>query len=470
MILPSVARQVALTAEAEEAARMVRMAAAWAAYYGQSEPPLKVRPGEPDDNVVLNFSRLIVDKGAGLLIGDGVGFECDTEAEAEAGEGGAGSPQQDYLDAVWKANRRDTLLHSLATNGGVCGHAWLKLVETPGRPPRVVNLDPQSVTAHWDPSDYQTVLRYVVAWHGIDPNTGKPVAYRQTHTPDGGGWAITDERAEGDGRWVTTAEALWPHAWSQLHGCQNMPAPNEYYGASDIERDVLGVNRSINFTMSNIARILRHHAHPKTFSTGWSPGPNVDVGLDRLITLPQGADIRTVEMQSDLGSSIEFYERLKSILHELARIPEVATGKLEGLGGLSGIALKILYTPMVEKTVVKQRTYGDMLRELCGHLLELGGLAPVDVRVVWPEIVPQDPYQEAQTSVLRQQVGFSRDTLIEDMGGDPAQEAQRREQDSATVGQQVARAFVQGAGGAQTPYQAPQSGRMPATATGRPGA
>lgn len=459
MTMPSVARQVYLNAEAIEAARLSRMAGAWAAYYGQMEPTLRVKPGDPDDNVILNFARLIVDKGAGLLVGDGIQFLCDTEDEEAVGATGAGSPQQEYLDAVWRANHRDTLLHSLAVNGGVCGHAWVKLIEQVGKPPRIVNLDPQNVRACWDPGDYQTVQRYEIAWHGVDQVTGKVVAYRQTITRDGAGWLLTDEQAQGDGRWVTTAETPWRYSWAPILGCQNMPAPNEYYGASDIETDVLGVNRAINAVMTNIALILRHHAHPKTYATGWTPGPQVKLGVDTLLTLPMGATIQNVEMQSDLGSSLQMYERLKSILHEIARIPEVATGKLEGIGGLSGIALKVLYTPMVEKTIVKQRTYGDMFADLNAHLLEMGGHAPVEVVTHWPEIVPQDPYQEAQTAVLKADVGFSRNTLIEEMGGDPAQEAANRESEAQTIGQQVARQFVQGIGA--TP---PPSGRLGQTA------
>lgn len=467
---PSVARQVYIDAEALEAARLARMAGAWAAYYGQMEPTIRVAAGQPDDNVVLNFARLIVDKGAGLLVGDGIEFLCDTRDEEEQGQTGDGSAQQDYLDAVWKANHRDTLLHGLAINGGVCGQAWIKIIEQPGKPPRLINLDPQSVRAYWDPSDYQTVTRYELSWHGVDQVSGKVMAYRQTMTPDGRGWAIRDEQAHGDGRWVTTAETEWRYSWAPVIGCQNMPAPNEYYGASDIDADLLGVNRAINAVMTNIALILRHHAHPKTYATGWTPGPKVRVGVDDLITLPMGAAIQTVEMKSDLGSSLQMYERLKSILHEIARIPEVATGKLDGLGGLSGIALKVLYTPMVEKTIVKQRTYGDMLADLNARLLEMGGYAPVDVIAHWPEIVPQDPYQEAQTAVLKSNVGFSRDTLIEEMGGDPAAEAANREADTQSIGQQVARTFVQGASGVAYPGMTGQPaapGRLP-TAQNQP--
>ena len=69
-------------------------------------------------------------------------------------------------------------------------------------------------------------------------------------------------------------------------------------------------------------------------------------------------------MQSDLTSSLAYYARLKEALHEVSRVPEVATGKLESTGALSGVALQLLYGPLVQATEAKRLTYGEMLTEL----------------------------------------------------------------------------------------------------------
>ena len=44
-------------AAAEEIARANRIAQRWKAYHGEHERQLKVRPGQPEDNVIVNYCR-----------------------------------------------------------------------------------------------------------------------------------------------------------------------------------------------------------------------------------------------------------------------------------------------------------------------------------------------------------------------------------------------------------------------------
>ena len=43
---------------------------------------------------------------------------------------------------------------------------------------------------------------------------------------------------------------------------------------------------------------------------------------------------------------------------------EVSVGKVDNIGALSGVALEILYQPLMELTYVKQMTYGPLLEEV----------------------------------------------------------------------------------------------------------
>jgi len=150
-------------------------------------------------------------------------------------------------------------------------------------------------------------------------------------------------------------------------------------------------------------------------------------------------------MQSDLASSIELYKRLREALHEISRIPEVATGKLETTGQLSGSALQILYQPLLEKTETKRRTYGDMLVELNRRLLAMGGFGDeVFTTIHWPELLPFDPMQERQAALIDQQLGVSNDTLLQRLGYDPDLERQKREVSGDQLGDQLLTAFDRG--------------------------
>lgn len=428
--------QIASALALEEQKRALQFKRAWEAYYGRFAKSLKVRRGQADDNVIVNLVRAIVDKGVSFLFGQDVGFELD---ETEH------TPAEEWLAGCWEANRKATLLQKLALNGGVCGHCFVKIV--PNAPyPRLVVLDPATVTPTWEPDDIETVLRYRIQYPAVDSKTGKPIVIRQLIELDGAVWRITDQVSRADStRWETTAEATWPYPWPPIGDCQNLPNPNEYWGISDLEEDVLQLNGAINFVLSNLARIVRFHAHPKTWGKGFT-AQQLSIAVDETIVLPSpDAELRNLEMLGDLSSSIALYERLREALHEVTRVPEVATGKLDSAGALSGVALNILYQPLLEKTETKRRTYGDLLIELNRRLLALGGFGEDNHTVLhWPELLPRDPLQERQAALLDQQLGVSTDTILQRLGFDPELERQKGEGESDASASAAARAYNRG--------------------------
>lgn len=430
---------------ADELARLRRYRTAWEAYHGAFPEPLKAlkgRDGKPvaaDDNAIVNYARVVVDKGVAFLFGQDIRFELD-----ESGQ----TPEEDWLAECWTANGGITTLQKLALNGGVCGHTFAKLVPASGRPyPRVIVIDPANVAVGYDPGDIDEVLWYRIQYAGLDAN-GKVVTYRQIIEREGGIWRITDQVATRGEAWQTTRTERWRYAWPPVIDCQNLPLPNEYYGLSDLPEDVLRLNRSINFVLSNLSRIIRFHAHPKTWGRGFT-ADKLQVAVDETIVLPnENAELRNLEMLGDLSSSIALFERLREALHEVTRVPEVATGKLENVGSLSGVALQILYQPLIEKTETKRRTYGELVIEINRRLLALGGFGEAHRGVIhWPEMLPGDPLAERQTALIDQQLGVSSDTLLQQFGYDANMERQKRAVEQQELGDAMLSAFDRDNGG-----------------------
>ncbi len=421
---------------ADETARLVRYRRAWDAYFGRFRKPLKVRQGQPDDNVIVNFVRIIVDKGVAFLFGHEPRFELSEVRETDA---------EVWLRECWRVNRKMQFLQKLALNGAVCGHAFVKIV--PREPyPKLVNLSPEYVHVVTDPDDIDEVVRYIIQYPAVGPQ-GERLTVRQViERDDGGRWLVTDQVAQGDGPFVTRSETVWPWNWPPVVDCQNLPSPNEYYGIPDVEGDVIALNDAINFVLSNMARIVRFHAHPKTWGKGFS-AKQLSVAVDETIVLPSPeAELHNLEMQSDLEASIRLYERLREALHEITRVPEVATGKLDRAGALSGVALHILYQPLLEKTRQKRMTYGEMLVELNRRLLEIGGFGPDNATTIhWPELLPKDLMQERQAALIDMQLGVSQDTILQRLGFDPELERAKREATSADMAEKMLEAFDRGA-------------------------
>lgn len=459
------------TIEAEQAdmlARAATMQARWRAYYGQFPRPLKVEPGKPDDNVVVNKARVIVDKGVSFLFGQDIRFALDNDEQAE-------SAPEAYLSGAWDRNKRMTTLHKLALNGAVCGHAFLKIV--PDSPltapyPRLIVLDPETVTVYWDDDDIERVRGYKIQYNATDEG-GRPIVRRQLLAEDASGlrWSVIEQYSYLSAKtWITTAESVWPYPFAPIADCQNLPAPNEYWGISDLEDDIMGLNRNLNFNLSNWLRVLRFFAHPKVWGRGFNSNNmhKLSTAVDDLVVIP--SDTGVLEVLKANGDSVganTMHRTLAEAIHEASRVPEIATGKMENVGALSGVALQILYQPLLEKTETKRRLYGDFIREINRRLLVIGGMDASKTTIIhWPDMLPANDLEQAQTLLIHENLGASQDTILERLGYDPEHERALREATVDSAGEQLLTAFERGAGvagqasvqGAQDGQNGPQSG------------
>lgn len=402
---------------ADEEKRWAAYKRAWEAYKGDLPDALKVDLGQPNDNVKLSKARVIVDTSVAYLFGQDVQFELDDTAE---------TPAETWLDACWDANRKMTALLKLGINGAVCGHAFLKILRADPMVslyPRLIVLDPANVAVTWDSEDVERAIEYRIQWKAIDEKTRKPVNKRQVVTQTGNVWLIRDyinQPGIMGSRWMLTNKETWPYSWSPILDCQNIIVPNEYYGEPDIPEDVINLNQSINFNYSNAARIIKFQAHQRTWGRGFRDD-EIALGPGQIMIIDSETGmVDVLPPVTDMSGVDTFGQRLADAIHEASRTPAITTGKLENTGELSGVALQILYGPLIQKTETKRRTYGEMLVETCRRLLELGGFGP-DNRpsIVWPEITPVDMQSERQALTVDASLGVvSKSTLAAKLGYD----------------------------------------------------
>lgn len=413
-----------------EAQRLVRWKRATDAYYGRYPDTIKVKPGKANDNVKINYARLIVDKGAAFLFGTDVQFEIDETKTTN---------EEEYLRRAWAKNRKMTLLVNAATNGGIYGHVFIRVLPATeaGGVPRLVLLDPMTVSVIWDEDDYERVERFTVTYNTVGPGETERQARRkrQRFERRGDTWQIVEEEGSPDGEhWRTISTSTWRWPFPPIVYCQNLPAPNEYWGMADLEDDVLDLIQAINFIYSNVRKINRYHAHPKTWGRGFT-ARQLEISTDELLILPSAeASLQNLEMSGDMGGSLAFVAELRQALFALARLPEVALGRMDGVGAFSGVALKLLFQPLIDKTESKRRLYGELLETLNSALLVLGGYRthPDDVFVEtkWPELLPKDMMEERTALQIDRALGLvSLETASQRLGYDFAmqQELRKRE-------------------------------------------
>jgi len=456
----SEAREIDEAHEGEARARQAGIRQNWAYYDGDHRRHLKRDGTGTDDNLTINLIELLVDKSVSALMGSdergriqGIAFELPGEQGGGGGvlgravrvahavrgvvAGDPPRPMSDYLQAVWAANRKDVLLHNIAVNAAISGHAFVQIepggVPAPqtGAPlPRLVNLNPLNVSVFWDETDVERVLWYRVqagaegrrkrqdiVWNGALPGAdGSERAWTVFEYAESGEWS----------GWKLTGQTDWPYPWPPVVDWQNLPRPNRYYGKDDV--GTTGpLNDGLNFVVSNIQRILKHHAHPKTIGTGMAANDVEETAVDRFWAVPnEAARIFNLEMQSDLGSSLAFGQFIRRALFDSGRELDPASVQ-DRLGDLTNFGLRVLFRDTLAKGGTKRLLFADGLVRLCQHALELGGMPPrVPVTVVWPDPLPVDPLETARALQLDVEVGgLSQASYLERRGFDPAAEAER---------------------------------------------
>lgn len=362
-------------------------------FHGRHDKPLKVKPGQVDDNLAINLTGLVVDRSVSLLFGKGVEFDL---------EGDSGSAEQEYIDAVWKANKKPILLHDLAEFGGVLGTCYLKILPDgiSDGVPRLVALDPGLLEVEVDPEDKDQVWAYEIEYGYMVDAEKILVRERVEHsmtTTDG--WVVRrfENRHTTGGKWILVDEREWPFPFPPIHHWKNLPAAGSCYGRSELTDDVIALQDAVNFVASNLHRIIRYHAHPKTWMRGRASADKMSWGPDEMVQVP-GPDgmVANLEMQSDLASSSGFLMFLRQALFDISRTMDLSS-MADKLGALTNFGLRVLFKDSIDKLGTKRELYGDALVEINRRLLIMANKGDNGGDIVWPETLPVDEYGQAQT-------------------------------------------------------------------------
>lgn len=422
---------------------------------------LRVKPGGGDDNLTTNFAGLIIERGISLLYGSGISFEAVDD------------PQQAWLDEVWTANKQAQVLYRLAQFGGVYGTPYIKIIPDgltrKGKTyPRLVALQPLWMRIDAQDEDYEQIERYICEYSFVESGrtftrrevTERVRAYEEqpgrpdpVQTNDTAGWLVTRYlKGPTSIRWEQDGEPVeWPYMFPPIHHWQNLPDGESQYGRSDIG-DVIELQDRYNFVTGNVSKIIRNHAHPKTWGRDLGQMDKASWGADEMILANSPtALIENLEMSSDLTSSRAFALDLRQAIFDVARTPDI-TSVSDKIGSLTNFGLRVLFMDALNKNNTKRELYGDALSEINRRLLVIGGMSEEAVAdggtVNWPAPMPENDLEEAAT--LEKDLGLglvSKETASGARGYDWATEQKRMQADQAqaqTVGAIALKSFLNG--------------------------
>jgi len=427
-------------------------------YDGNHVKPLKIEPGEPDDNVIVNFSRTMVDDGVSWLFGDPETGQITFETEGQDMTGEEGN----WFDELWESSGGLKLLKRLGKRGGISGHNFVKLVDPDEGElyPQIVGLDPTMVAVRTDPKDSDRAVAYRLEWltREIVPYTAnrrEEYVNRQLTVNAGTAkepfWLIAEFKSPNrrKKKWeITSGPYGWPYPWSPIHDAPNIDPAWGYYGLSDLE-DAAWLNDNVNFLASNTMRILKIHAHPRTVGTGFTANDIQDTSIDAFWSIPaENAKVYNLEMQSDLQSSLAMLDFVRGAFWTIGRGLDVSVYK-DKIGQITNFALRVLAIRALNKMGDKRISYGKLIRDINDHAQEMMGIEKPEPTVInWPVPLPISDKEELES--LSTEVSLeivSKQTAAEERGRSWEKERGRiaaEKEENVSFGEYLLRNFDRG--------------------------
>lgn len=438
--------------------------------YGKQPAQLKVKPGQFDDNLTVNFSGLIVDRSVSDMLGDGIVFDLPGEED---------SPEQAYINGLMDANHSDILLLKAALAAADGGNGYIKMIpdgvvgQDGETYPRLVVLNPKHITIETLPEDHEMVIRYVIQYTLTDKD-GKEKGYREIteHVPptvDGEGvetggnfWTVTNYETM-NGRWEQVNQTTWEWYFPPIIHWQNLPNPYSAIGKPDLTDDIIELQDRINYLAANESKIIRYFAHPMRWGKNLGKYETIESGPDKMLIVGDEGEIFQLDQLGDLAAANAFLGFTRQALFDISRTVDLDSLQ-DKLGSLTNFGLRVLHKDSLAKIDTKRLLFGTALLAMVSRLLEMKGFENTDAgTIIWDDPIPQNEVE--QMEMLEKQIDLglvSKETastelgrtwLAEDVEGNPTGEKVKieREQEEArlqndTIGGELLNRFIRGEG------------------------
>lgn len=316
-------------------------------------------PGEPQ--ITANYVSAFSDFLTSFTFSKSIGFEVDPAFTHI-------TPA--LLDRVWSQdNEKDELLWGLGNLGSVYGDVFVKVAydpahlneatgqEDPGRV-RILPLNPSFCFPEWHPHDKDRMLRFKLKYRFWSTS---PQGVRMVNTYVE---ILTDEYIEEYINDELIDRRPNPLGFIPVVHIANKPVSASPWGLSDVQ-DIIPLNRTFNELATDVLDIINYHTAPVTIITG-AKAANLEKGANKIWAIPQkDAKVENLMGGSEgLQPALEYMDRIKKWMHELAGVPETALGQEQQISNTSGVALAIQYFPTLLKYNLKKTQYGNGFRKI----------------------------------------------------------------------------------------------------------
>jgi hypothetical protein len=322
--------------------RLNRYSMNWAMYLGH-HTSYRRQAGEMQ--IVLNYYRAITDFIINFTFSKGVQFRSTKATEAIV---------PNLLERVWEVdNNKATLLWEIGQQGGVSGDCFIKVAYEEGYEDpaggihqgrvRILPLNSSFAFPEFHPHDRERLIRFKLKyrfWGTSLEGTRQVYTYTEILTDDTIEEYINDE---------LISSRPNPLGVIPVIHIPNVRVSGSPWGLSDCN-EIIAINRAYNEIATDVADIINYHAAPVTVIIG-AKASQLEKGANKVWGgLPKDAKVENLEGGgSGLKGAMDFMDKLKRTMHELTGVPETALGQAMPVSNTSGVALSIMFQPLMNR-------------------------------------------------------------------------------------------------------------------------
>ncbi|MBO8161144.1 MAG: phage portal protein [Thermosipho sp. (in: Bacteria)] len=420
----------------EDTVRLMRIYQAWNFYDGYHWENI---PPQDKPEVTVNYCRRFVDKFVAFELGKGFSIKYPEKIEKTiVTETGKNIVQ--YLEDIWKANKKNLFCIELGQSKSITGDGWVQVkFEEPGTYPDPFSLFPNGririlviptsiVFPEYDKHDKDILTKMTIAYPIEVETVGvvsrrrkvKKVIYKQVWTDK------TLEIWEGSELVYSTSNKYGVIPFVQI---KNFPIVGRTEGLGDLE-DIIPLNVELNLKKSDVSEIIDYHSAPVTVVFG-ARISQLEKGANKIWGgLPKDAKVTNLELTGDLTASVNYIESIRKAIHEIGSIPEGALGSGMHISNTSGVALQLLNLPIIERVRIKRMSTKEGIEQINRLILLISlkeGLItkPNDIsnydfyssEVIFPDVLPKDELIELQKIEQEMKLGLeNREGAMERLG------------------------------------------------------
>jgi len=343
--------------------------------------------------------------------------------------------KEEELQSIWKENKLDLLVHEVAYHAGIYGKTYLRLKRRDKSAPiEIKQILPTSVYENLNIISGER--ESVVYWFLIDREQAKK---------------LYDVKIESD-------EVYYFEEWTNetIHKYVDGVQVNEVddkvvkdinpYGfipffevACNINRqsdisNVISLNDTLNLTMTYISEILKYSAFPMLAPKGnytndtpiLSPEQLEEVSISPSTILP--IPMERINGEGVDKSVLDHIVQLEKDISIVSGVPiKLLTAEFDG--NLSGIALQRMLGSVLRQAEQRRNYIGTTLKDINNRIIELLGGKETETKVLFPEMMRIDMNERLDEMLKKQTIGISKETILDELGYDYAEEKERNDQD-----------------------------------------